>query len=72
MQKQNIIGENVTRLREKRGLSKAELARKAGIARSTLCRIEGPESQARPAVLLAIADALGVRIAALFSEGAAS
>lgn len=37
---QDVFGENVKRIRERRKLTKAELARRAGFSRSNIGRIE--------------------------------
>jgi transcriptional regulator with XRE-family HTH domain len=47
-------------LRERRALSQAELAEKAGITRATLSRLEGGAERPYPSTIRKIAAALGV------------
>jgi transcriptional regulator with XRE-family HTH domain len=47
-------------LRELAALSQDDLAQRAGIARTTLLRIERLEAEARPSTTRKLADALGV------------
>ena len=54
-------------LREERFLSQMELAKRAGLARSTLARIEGGEA-ARLGTIRRLAEALGVTPAELVRE----
>lgn len=67
MKDKNVrMGKRITRHRERREWSKAQLARKAGVAPSYITRIEQGKF-GRPSVDLikAIADALNVRVADL-------
>ena len=60
------IGRNITALRKEQGMLQDELARKAGISRGYLARIEteqGPKPHAK--TLSRIAFALGVEISEL-------
>jgi transcriptional regulator with XRE-family HTH domain len=65
-------GSALTTIRENRGLTKAELARRAGISRGILDRLEGSSDGIATAQwrLQAIADALGVSIAQITCRGA--
>ena len=57
----NIPGERIAALRTEMGLSKAALARKAGMSRSALSEVESGESYAPSSDnLMRLADALGV------------
>lgn len=55
-----IIGDNIKRLRESKGLSINELSKRAGISKSTLSLIEAGKSNPTISTLWAIADALEV------------
>ena len=56
------VGKRIEQIREGNGIETADLARRAGIARSTLQRIEhGQSANVSVATLLKIADALKVR-----------
>lgn len=58
----SILGENVRRIREARGLSQEELAEKSGVHRVTIARLEaGLQEGVNTANLGALADALGVQ-----------
>lgn len=52
-------------IRMRQGLSRLDLARRAGVHRSALWRIEEGGVQARTATIRALADALGVPVIAL-------
>lgn len=54
------IGSNVVRLREERGMLQDDLAKKAGITRIQVSRIENGHHEPTATVLFALADALGV------------
>ncbi len=56
------IGRRITRRREARGLTKTALARKAGITRATLVRIEDGTHTPMMNTLQRIAKALGVKV----------
>lgn len=62
-------GERVRRLRRKRGLSQAELGAAAGIAPSTISRLEHDRRQARLELLQPLARALGIGIEVLVGTG---
>jgi len=64
-----IVGENIRRLREARGISLGELARKAGVSKSTLSAIEAGGANPTISTLWAISKALGVPFSSLVSEG---
>lgn len=68
---QRALGQNVRRLRQVRGLSRAELAAATGLSHPGLTVIEGGRGNPRAATLRAIASALGVEIASLLAEGSA-
>jgi transcriptional regulator with XRE-family HTH domain len=60
------IGRTVREARQRRHLSRAGLAAQAGVARSTLIRLEdGHHQSVRTATLFAVARALGVPAARL-------
>ncbi len=54
------IGENIRRLRRARGISLGELAKEAGISKSTLSSIEAGKANTTVSTLWAISKALGV------------
>ena len=58
---------NLTRLREDRGLSKSELARRSGVHRIHLGDIESGEKDPTLTVIAKLADGLGVEAATLFA-----
>jgi len=59
-------------IRERTGLSKAELARRAGVAHSTVSRAESGQLHLTPAVARAVAEALDVPVTAiLYGQGEA-
>jgi transcriptional regulator with XRE-family HTH domain len=62
------IGARVRELRKQRGWSLSELARKAGIARSYLFRIEEGKSSPTYEKIRALAEALGALPSELFGE----
>jgi transcriptional regulator with XRE-family HTH domain len=62
------FGRHMRALREKAGLSRAELARRAGVPVSTLRNWEGDRGFPNVAAGLRLAEALGVRIERL-AEG---
>lgn len=55
-----VIGRNLRRIRESRGLTITELSRRAGVAKSTLSMIEAGKSNPTIGTLWAIANALKV------------
>lgn len=60
-----IIAENVSRLRESKGLSQTELAHNAKVSLHTVFRIEHGNENVRPASIRAVAGALGTTIESL-------
>ncbi len=64
-----IVGENVRKLRGARGISLGELAREAGISKSTLSAIEAGKANPTISTLWAISKALGVPFSSLIGEG---
>ncbi len=60
-----IRGETIRRLRENRGLSQLELARKVGIAQNTAYRWESGDRSPSKRKIEALAEALGVSVAEL-------
>jgi len=62
------LGERIRRLREAMGLSQDELAKRAGIGRVTLSRIENGEQSPRLSTLEALAQALGISIEQLIIQ----
>ncbi len=63
------IGENIRRLRRVRGISLGELAKEAGISKSTLSAIEAGKANPTISTLWAISKALGVPFSTLVGEG---
>ncbi len=59
------LGQQLTRLREAKGLSQADLARKAKLTREHVNRLEAGRHGPTLAVLQRLAKALGVPIAGL-------
>jgi len=66
------IGPRIRKLRVRQGRTLAEIAKVCGFTRSLLSKIENGRTTPPIATLLKIADALGVKPAALLSESAAS
>jgi transcriptional regulator with XRE-family HTH domain len=64
------LAERVRELRKARGHTLDRLAELSGVSRSMISLIEREETSATAAVLNKLADALGVTLASLFSEGA--
>jgi XRE family transcriptional regulator, master regulator for biofilm formation len=60
VQEPEVIGEKVKRLRLEEGMSKAELARRAGLTRRTLSYIERNVTQPHRSTRLLLSEALGV------------
>ena len=63
-----FIAKRVRDLRKARGYTLEELADSSGVSRSTISLIERKETSPTAAVLGRLADALGVTLAALFSD----
>jgi transcriptional regulator with XRE-family HTH domain len=66
------LGRMVRAVREQKGMSAAELAAAAGFKRRRLLRIEAGELDPRYDGLIALADGLGVRAAAIMPPDASS
>ena len=65
------VGKRIRALRVERRINASELARRAGIGRATLWRVEAdPECDPTLSTLVKIADALGVPVTALLDNGA--
>jgi len=62
------LGENLRAIRERRGLSQAELWRRSGVAQPSISEIETGLRGAQTRTLTKLADALGVPVAELFRE----
>jgi len=62
------VGENLRAIRERRGLSQAELWRRSGVAQPSISEIETGHRGAQIRTLTKLADALGVPVAELFRE----
>ena len=63
-----LIAQRVRDLRKARGYTLEELADASGVSRSAISLIERKETSPTAAVLSRLADALGVSLAALFSD----
>ncbi|QNP75556.1 helix-turn-helix transcriptional regulator [Streptomyces roseirectus] len=63
-----MVAHNIRLLRERRGLSLAELARQAGLAKQTLSRLEQGTGNPTVDTLFAIAAALGVPVTRLVAD----
>jgi transcriptional regulator with XRE-family HTH domain len=59
------IAHNVRRLRDERGMSQVDLAKRAGLSRQMVALIEGAESNPSVATLAEVAKSLGVTLAQL-------
>ncbi|WP_340377847.1 XRE family transcriptional regulator [Streptomyces sp. SS7] len=64
----HVVARNVRLLREQRGLSLAELARQAGLAKQTLSKLERGAGNPTVDTLFSISTALGVPVTRLVSE----
>ncbi len=62
------IGANIRRLREKQGLTQAELASRLYITQSMLCQIERETKNPSLQVCKSLADILGCRMETLLAE----
>ncbi len=60
------LGGRIARLRARQGLTRAELAVRAGFATETVARLERGRQNATTRTLLKVADALGVDVRELF------
>jgi transcriptional regulator with XRE-family HTH domain len=70
----NLNRETLRVLRERSGMSKAELAGRAGVSPALITRLENGERACTPSVMLKLADALQVSQVALMgpNDGAAA
>lgn len=66
---QRILGQNVRRLRQARGMTRAALAAAAGVSAGNLSVIESGRGNPRATTLAAIAAALEVNATILLVEG---
>ena len=62
------IAQRVRALREERGWTPAELARRSGVTKTTLSRVEAALREPSAGTLESLAGGLGVRVDALFRE----
>ena len=62
------IGENIRRIREQNGLSKAELARRVGVSGSMICQVERGTKACSMQLGAQIASALGCEVSELYGE----
>ena len=63
----NLIGFKIKELREKAGLSQAELYKESGVSQNLIARLEsGSLTNTTTDTLFKIANALGVRVEQLF------
>jgi len=65
-----VVLEKIKVVREKKGMSQADLAHEIGVDQSTICRIEAGNQRIYLDTLVAIADALEVKPAKLLTEAA--
>lgn len=65
------IGRNVRRLRDERGLSQSDLAKRAGLSRQMVALIEGADSNPSVGTLAEVARSLGVTLAQLVDSPSA-
>lgn len=65
-----LVGENVKRLRTRRGLNQAELSMLSGLSRFTISKIEARDIEAHSSTLRKLASGLGVSVEDLFDETA--
>jgi transcriptional regulator with XRE-family HTH domain len=67
---EQMLGANIRQRREKAGLTLSELARRAGMAKSTISKIERGKGSSPISTLLRIARALETPLSEIFSEPA--
>lgn len=65
---ERTIGSNIRRIRQDGNLTLTELARRAGIAKSTLSKIETGQVSAPISTLMRLAEAVEVALAVFFTE----
>ena len=63
----SVVGRNVRRLRERRGLSLADLGTRAGVSKTTVHDLEGGSANPRLETLYAVATALSVGLGDLLT-----
>lgn len=63
-----MVGENIRAIRLASKVSLTEVARRAGMTKSTLSKIENGQTSSPISTLLAVAAALGVHLASFFRE----
>jgi len=68
----NLNRDALIALRERTGLSKQELADRAGVDRTLITRLENGERRATPAVMKKLAIALDVSLLAISGPGEAA
>lgn len=62
------IGKNIRRIREKMGISQAELAARCNYEKSNMSRIESGKTNLTLGTLLNIAQSLGISVVSLMEE----
>ncbi len=67
---EGMVGENIHSIRLASAVSLTEVAKRAGMTKSTLSKIENGQTSSPISTLTAIAGALGVRLAEFFVEAA--
>ncbi|MES2308795.1 MAG: helix-turn-helix domain-containing protein [Verrucomicrobiota bacterium] len=65
---ERMIGENIRKIRESSQISLTEIAKRAGMTKSTLSKIENGQTSSPISTLVAIASALGVKLSEFFKE----
>jgi transcriptional regulator with XRE-family HTH domain len=65
---ERMVGENIRAIRLKSEVSLTEVAKRAQLTKSTLSKIENGQTSSPISTLVAIAGALGVRLATFFQE----
>lgn len=62
------MGNKIREIRERKGISQEDLARKANVSRATISKLENDEeSEVKVGTLKAIAEALGVTVSKLLN-----
>ena len=67
---ERMVGENIRALRLASKVSLTEVARRAGLTKSTLSKIENGQTSSPISTLVAVAAAMGVHLAEFFHEAA--
>ena len=65
---ERMVGENIRTIRLASKVSLTEVARRAGMTKSTLSKIENGQTSSPISTLVAVASAMGVRLAEFFRE----